>query len=394
MKLSFVLMAALALSACGKGADDTSSSVATSCEQSTLWYRDADADGHGSPVETIDACADQAPAGYVSSPTDCDDFNVSTNPDAQERCNELDDDCDLAVDEEAVGAPTWYLDADGDAAGDVTAPVVSCSQPSGYAFEPTDCDDHDARVNPWAVEICNDKDDDCDGTVDDPSELPSDIYYVDADGDGYGAGDPVPACQLPAGHTSNNLDCDDSTRTIAPNAAETCENGVDEDCDGGDSGCVFQWSGIRTNVATADLEGWTECYSGAYNATESLSTIEADCSGEHLLLACRQTGSATLTVAAHAPREDVLFDVGSGVSSSHDANGTSWYYHTSSSWGFFRVGDGVQRSNCDTSSGAYPSERLCWHTNSGNMTGGFRCGTTTGLNGSRMWDRVIYHADF
>jgi hypothetical protein len=28
------------------------------------------------------------------------------------------------------------------------------------------------------------------------------------------------------------------------------------------------------------------------------------------------------------------------------------------------------------------------------MTGGFRCGTTTGLNGSRMWDRVIYHADF
>jgi hypothetical protein len=393
MKGSFVVLAAIALSACGKGAGDTSGATATSCA-TTLWYRDADADGHGSPVATLDACADRAPAGYVPSPTDCDDFNVSANPDAPEQCNGLDDDCDLAVDEDAVGAPTWYLDADGDAAGDVTVPIVSCSQPSGYAFEPTDCDDHDARINPWAVEICNEKDDDCDGTVDNPSELPSDIYYVDADGDGYGAGDPVPACQLPDGHSSNALDCDDSSRSVAPNMPDDCENGIDEDCDGDDSPCVFQWSGIRTNVADADLEGWTLCYSGTYDRSVDLSALQADCSGENLLLACRQTGSSTLTVAAHAPRADVFYDVGSGAMAGHDANGSTWYYHSSSSWGYFHIGDGVLRASCDTSSGSYPTERLCWTTNSGSMTGGYRCGDQRGLNSSRAWERVIYHADF
>lgn len=392
MKVSLLLLAVLALPACKGGVDDTSVGL-TDCE-TTIWYRDADADGHGSPIDTTEACADLAPAGYVASPTDCDDFNVSVNPGAPEQCNELDDDCDLAVDEDAVGAPTWYLDADGDAAGDVSESVVSCEQPSGYAFEPNDCDDHDARVNPWASETCNGKDDDCNGTVDDPSVLPSETYYADADGDGYGAGDPVRACRLPDGHSVNDLDCDDSARSVAPNATETCENGIDEDCDGDDSVCVLQWSGVRTNVAVADLAGWVQCYSGTYDASVNLSTLQSDCSGENLMLACRQTGSSTLTVAAHAPRDDALFDVGSGAMASHDANGASWYYHNWSSWGFFHIGDGVLRSSCDTSTGTYPAERLCWTTSNGSMTSGYRCGEQRGLNGSRAWERVIYHADF
>jgi hypothetical protein len=126
----------------------------------------------------------------------------------------------------------------------------------------------------------------------------------------------------------------------------------------------------------------------------SLSTIQADCSGGNLMLACRQAGSSTLTVAAHAPRADVLLDVGAGSTSSHDANGTSWYYNTDSSWGFFHIGDGVRRYTCDTETGAYPGERLCWHTGDGSLSGGYRCGTETGLNDTRAWERVIYHADF
>ena len=39
------------------------------------------------------------------------------------------------------------------------------------------------------------------------------------------------------------------------------------------------------------------------------------------------------TVAAHAPRTDVLFDTGTG-NVPHDANGVGWYYNGNWSWGF------------------------------------------------------------
>ncbi len=67
-----------------------------------------------------------------------------------------------------------------------------------------DCDDGDASIHPGAAEICNGRDDDCDGAVDE-----------DNDGDGY------PVC----------MDCDDRDASIHPGAIEVC-NGRDDDCDG------------------------------------------------------------------------------------------------------------------------------------------------------------------
>jgi hypothetical protein len=80
----------------------------------------------------------------------------------------------------------------------------------------TDCDDHDAAVNPDAKEICNDIDDDCDGLVDDDdrSLRGGHTYWFDGDGDGLGGADWTNACDRPAGYASGGGDCDDTDPTV------------------------------------------------------------------------------------------------------------------------------------------------------------------------------------
>ena len=59
----------------------------------------------------------------------------------------------------------WYQDADGDGYGAAQS-VTSCVSPAGYVANNTDCDDTDAIINPAAIEMCNGRDDNCDGQVD------------------------------------------------------------------------------------------------------------------------------------------------------------------------------------------------------------------------------------
>lgn len=62
---------------------------------------------------------------------------------------------------------TFYLDADGDGYGDPSVSQQGCVAPAGYVEDHTDCDDTDAGVNPGAEEVCDGKDNNCSGTVDD-----------------------------------------------------------------------------------------------------------------------------------------------------------------------------------------------------------------------------------
>lgn len=56
-------------------------------------------------------------------------------------------------------------------------------------------------------------------------------WVADEDGDGFGQGVAVLACQAPAGHVSSDGDCDDADAAVNPAAAEACD-GRDNDCDG------------------------------------------------------------------------------------------------------------------------------------------------------------------
>ena len=77
---------------------------------------------------------------------------------------------------------TFYLDNDSDGYGNLNDWVEACDQPEDR-IDTSDCDDTDATINPEGVEVCNDKDDDCNGLADDGV---GSTWYADSDGDGFG----------------------------------------------------------------------------------------------------------------------------------------------------------------------------------------------------------------
>ena len=99
-------------------------------------------------------------------------------------------------------------------------------------------------------DACNGKDDDCDGVIDPMGAAGCTTYYRDEDADGYGIGFDSECLCGPAAPYLAELpdDCDDGAPTVNPGAPEQC-NGVDDDCDGetdepegGDSaGCVSMY---------------------------------------------------------------------------------------------------------------------------------------------------------
>jgi hypothetical protein len=85
---------------------------------------------------------------------DCNDNNFLINPNANEICDFLDNNCNGVVDEGCS------VDADGDGY-DNTDP----SRPGDDGL-PVDCNDNDNTINPGAFEICDGKDNNCNGLID------------------------------------------------------------------------------------------------------------------------------------------------------------------------------------------------------------------------------------
>jgi hypothetical protein len=176
------------------------------------FFRDSDLDGYGSRLfGTRIGCADSAvPAGYSAQDGDCDENDERVNPGAAEICNTKDDDCDAEIDENAPAVMLW---PDGDGDGyyryQTGTPKIGCGNVPGYAALSGDCVDTDPAIHPGAAEICNLKDDNCNGRDDERVR---------------------PQCGLGwcarNSYTCNPLDCQPG----APQP-EAC-NLTDDDCDG------------------------------------------------------------------------------------------------------------------------------------------------------------------
>ncbi len=217
---------------------------------------EADADGDDYVACTIDSGGWDA--GSISGGDDCDDSDDTVVPGGTERCDGLDNDCDGSL-------PANESDADGDGYVECT---VDAGGWDGVAISGgDDCDDTDGTVSPGEPEVVGDGiDQDCDG---------AEACFVDGDADGYHAGvtaasadnDCDDAGEL--GASASSGDCDDADATIHPGATEVVADGVDQDCDGGE-----------TCFVDADDDGYRP------DATSTVASADADCT---------DAGEATLT---------------------------------------------------------------------------------------------------
>ncbi len=247
--------------------DDADVDVATG----STWYADSDGDGYGDAATKATTC--DASPGYVADNTDCDDTLDTVSPAAIEVCNGMDDDCDGDADDNDpdvdLGTGTsWYADNDSDGFGDTSVSTTSCDAATGYVADDSDCDDSRPEVNPAAIEVCNDIDDDCDTLTDDDDVgldgSTATTWYADADSDGFGdAYVWTTTCDVAPGYVGDGSDCDDADPGINPAASETCDNS-DEDCDGNVD------DGVTDITYSASTYGGSSC-NGSYDYSVTIS---------------------------------------------------------------------------------------------------------------------------
>ncbi len=250
---------------------------------------EADADGDlYTNCGPTDACVD-CKEGF-----DCQEGNAEVNPNADEVCDGVDNNC-------ADGCDELFTDADGDGY------LLECASyrvegscrpelPSG-----PDCNDENRYVHPEKEEFCDGLDNDCNFECDEK-------VADDADGDGFGScGDgvhvhsgPVPAggsCLAPA-------DCGPNDPQTYPGAKELCD-GVDNDCDpetvfSGQVSCTTNDGACVLGDASCSEDGGSvtmgTCVATAEELPGVVCTTSADCSMSPDPYLCQVNAAVTVQV--------------------------------------------------------------------------------------------------
>ena len=192
----------------------------------------------GSCIPVVEGCTDPSACNYALEANTDDGSCILPQT---EICNELDDNCDGAVDE-GLGQ-LFFADLDGDGFGDLNNAIFTCLQTSGFVSNSDDCDDNN-------------------------------VTYNDLDGDGFGAGQPS-AC----GDVLSADDCDDSDVNVLPGGFEICGNGIDEDCSGSDSVCAVLGC---TDITACNYEPLANEDDGSctYAQLEICNGVDDNCNGQ------------------------------------------------------------------------------------------------------------------
>ncbi|MSP92286.1 MAG: hypothetical protein EXR79_10865 [Myxococcales bacterium] len=251
------------------------------------------------------------PKSKTGADLDCNDGNNAVSPGAAEKCNDIDDNCKLAVDEgcddddddycdaglTVVGAPNTCKSGGGDCNDDVKQvhPLVTevcdnidndckggidegcdddvdgfCDKKMVVVAQPTicpngggDCDDGKNSINPKKVEACDTIDNNCDNDIDPQNSLGCTAFFKDFDNDKHGTGASKCLCEPDAVGKFTSIkggDCDDLDNLINPLALEIC-NGGDDNCkDGSDEGFTYAEAG--KNLAPGASCGLGACSGG------------------------------------------------------------------------------------------------------------------------------------
>jgi len=231
------------------------------CNAATFGLRDGDGDGF------VDAscCNASETGGLMSCGDDCSDFRRDMHPGLAEVCDFLDNDCDGIVDDGATVA--GFADLDHDLHGDPTVPISACPSTPGFSVVGDDCNDADPEVHRAQLEICDGKDNNCNGMID---ESPAAVtWYADDDDDGFGidASRTRVSCAPIPGFSLRPSDCDDTRRDRSPAARELC-NGEDDDCDG-----VANFMIRPGNFEDDDGDGYADMVCGGNDCDDSNTNV-------------------------------------------------------------------------------------------------------------------------
>ncbi|MBC8412839.1 MAG: DUF3466 family protein [Nitrospira sp.] len=237
-----------------------------------------DSDGDG--FTAIGSC--------FGSADDCDDSSTNVFPGRSEICDGRDNDCNGQTDDglstdfdkdghtsltSCLGTrddcndnnPAIYSGhaelcdgKDNDCDGIIPADEMDADS-DGISTCKGDCDDTTAAVKPGAAEICDGRDNNCNGQTDEG-------LSTDSDGDGH---------TTPASCLGTKDDCNDTSAAVSPSAPEICD-GIDNNCDG------------INDVADTDGDGFGLCEGDCNDldpainpaAVENCSdSIDNDCDG-------------------------------------------------------------------------------------------------------------------
>ena len=190
----------------------------------------------------------------------------------------------------------WYRDCGSchqDQSSCKTSPPSACNDndndgygnpaDSSCANSGTDCNDNNALINPGAAENCTDGiDNNCNGLVDtqDPNAINCPINCTDNDGDSYS----------PDGGTCGQIDCNDSIASVNPGEFETCDDGIDNDCNGqtdckdsscsGDQACLLEFCNDYTDRVSCKADSRCSWSGKNKECTEPVVYTQSGCDAD------------------------------------------------------------------------------------------------------------------